>query len=44
MNKLDLTLKDYYVNEINKLESGIIGMKHVIKYYKKELKRLNKNE
>jgi hypothetical protein len=40
MNKLDLTLKNYYVDEINKLESGIIGMKHVIKYYKKELKKL----
>jgi hypothetical protein len=33
---------NYYTNEINKLESTIVGMKHVIKEYKKQLRCLEK--
>jgi hypothetical protein len=40
MNKSDLAMRDYYVDEINKLESTMIGMKHCIKHYKRELKKL----
>jgi hypothetical protein len=41
MNKKDKKFwKDYYTNEINKLESQIIGINHMIKCYKKELKEL----
>jgi hypothetical protein len=32
---------NYYTDEINKLESDIVGKQHVIKKYKKELAKLN---
>ncbi len=32
---------NYYTDEINKLESDIVGKQHVIREYKKELAKLN---